>query len=359
MGQFNNEGIRRLLAWIILDENARKSYESIALYFTIEAKKFEVQTSWRFHFNLPLLENIALKTVGYFDSENKEYTVFEITDLHIIKTSLPEQIHYESPKFKSGKTSGSNGGSSGSGLDNDDPPVDDDVEADSNSKSFQVKIPQTSLSFANPSETKKVVKKKTRSGSGGQHDSTEYEDAGVGTDEPTTNGNGPKGEFNGLDDDSDVIALYMQRFDAFKVLIKQLSSKHGVTYEEKLHYLRKVGRSRLHITLDGNRRCLLEIRLSINNQRYVIMEIDTTDNLKPLSTLIVQIHDVVLWNSNLNSIRDTIVKNSLRWPSIETLENFGTPYTLNHPKHLFELTESNDEFKGWLQRLEKVLSLND
>ena len=54
MGQFNNEGIRRLLAWIILDENARKSYESIALYFTIEAKKFEVQTSWRFHFNLPL-----------------------------------------------------------------------------------------------------------------------------------------------------------------------------------------------------------------------------------------------------------------------------------------------------------------
>jgi hypothetical protein len=41
-------------------------------------------------------------------------------------------------------------------LDNDDPPVDDDVEADSNSKSVQVKIPQTSLSFANPSETKKL-----------------------------------------------------------------------------------------------------------------------------------------------------------------------------------------------------------
>ena len=81
MGQFNNEGIRRLLAWIILDENARKSYESIALYFTIEAKKFEVQTSWRFHFNLPLLENIALKTVGYFDSENKEYTVYKGSSL--------------------------------------------------------------------------------------------------------------------------------------------------------------------------------------------------------------------------------------------------------------------------------------
>ena len=85
MGQFNNEGIRRLLAWIILDENARKSYESIAIYFTIEAKKFEVQTSWRFHFNLPLLENIALKTVGYFDSER-------LCCINIQKLSSPQSI---------------------------------------------------------------------------------------------------------------------------------------------------------------------------------------------------------------------------------------------------------------------------
>nr|WP_301538313.1 hypothetical protein [Providencia rettgeri] len=31
----------------------------------------------------------------------------------------------------------------------------------------------------------------------------------LGTGEPTVNGNGPQGEFNGLEDDSDVIALYM------------------------------------------------------------------------------------------------------------------------------------------------------
>ncbi|MDC5517593.1 Tn7-like element transposition protein TnsE [Acinetobacter baumannii] len=357
IGQFNNEGIRRLIAWIILDENARQSYNSIARYFTLEAKKFEVKTSWRFHFDLPLLEDIALKTIGYFDAENKEYTVFEITDLHNIKTSLPRQICYESPKFKSGKTSGSNGGSSGLGQDNDEPSVDDDVEADSNSKTTQVKIPQTSLNFADPSETKKVVRKKTRRGSSGQHDATEYEELGVGTDESTVNGNGPKGEFNGLDDDSEVISLYMQRFDAFKVLIEQLASKHDLTYQEKLYYLPKVGRSRLHNTLDGNRRCLLDIQISIHNQRYAILEIDTTDNLRPLSTLILQIHDVAIWNSNFNEIIRKIVKNSLRWPSMETLENFGTPYTLNHPKNLVELTELDNEFNGWLQRLERILNI--
>lgn len=326
IGQFNNEGIRRLLAWIILDENARQTYNSIARYFTLEAKKFEVKTSWRFHFDLPLLEDIALKTIGYFDAENQEYTVFEITDLHNIKTSLPRQICYESPKFKSGKTSGSNGGSSGSGQDNDDPSVDD--EADSNSKTTQVKIPQTSLSFADPSETKKVVKKKTRRGSSGELDATEYEELGVGTDESTVNGNGPKGEFNGLEDDSDVIALYTQRFDAFKLLVKQLALKHHLKYEEKLHYLQKVGRSRLHQTLDKNRRSLLEVKLFIDNKWYVVLEIDMSDNLKPLSTLIVQVNDMNQWNNNFGEFSKIIVKNSLRWPSIETLQGVGVPYTL-------------------------------
>ena len=170
--------------------------------------------------------------------------------------------------------------------------------------------------------------------------------------------NGPQGEFNGLEDDSDVIALYMQRFDAFKLLIKQLAIKHHIRCEEKLHYLQKVGRSRLHRTLDGNTRCLLEVKFFINNQWYAILEIDTSDNVKPLSTLIVQIHNLNKWNNNFEEFSKKIVKNSLRWPSIESLQDFGVPYTLNHPKHLVELTESDDEFNGWLQRLERMLNLN-
>ncbi|WP_284085412.1 hypothetical protein [Acinetobacter nosocomialis] len=61
LGQFNNEGIRRLLSWILLDENARQSYESIAHYFKLEAKQFEEKTSWKFHFTPPQLINISLK----------------------------------------------------------------------------------------------------------------------------------------------------------------------------------------------------------------------------------------------------------------------------------------------------------
>lgn len=358
LGQFNNEGIRRLLSWILLDENARQSYESIAHYFKLEAKQFEDKTSWQFHFTPPQLINISLKMLGRFDSSTNEYLVFEITDLHNIKTSLPPNVLYESPEFKSGKSTGSGEGSSGSNQGGNEPSVDDDVEGDSNSKLIEVEIPQTSLSFSNPSETRKVVKKKTKSGSCGYDDVTEYEEVGVGTGEPTVNGNGPQGEFNGLEDDSDVIALYMQRFDAFKLLIKQLAIKHHIRCEEKLHYLQKVGRSRLHRTLDGNTRCLLEVKFFINNQWYAILEIDTSDNVKPLSTLIVQIHNLNKWNNNFEEFSKKIVKNSLRWPSIESLQDFGVPYTLNHPKHLVELTESDDEFNGWLQRLERMLNLN-
>jgi len=357
LGQFNNEGIRRLLSWILLDKNARQSYESIAHYFKLEAKQFEEKTFWQFHFTPPQLINISLKMLGRFDPVTNEYLVFEITDLHNIKTSLPPKILYESPEFKSGKSTSSEGGSSSSNQGGDDPSVDDNVEGDSNSKLVEIKIPPTSLSFSNPSETRKVVKKKTKGGSGGQGDATEYEEVGVGTDEPTINGDGPQGEFNGLEDDSDVITLYMQRFDAFKLLVKQLALKHHLEYEEKLYYLQKVGRSRLHRTLDGNSRCLLEVRFFIYNQWHAILEIDTSDNAKPLSTLVVKIHDLNKWNYNFKDIAKKIVKNSLRWPSIESLQDFGIPYTLNHPKHLVELTESNDEFNGWLQRMEKILNL--
>lgn len=202
--------------------------------------------------------------------------VFEITDLHNIKTSLPSNVFYESPECKSGESTGSGGGSSRSNQGREDSSVDDDIEGDSNSKLVEIEIPQTFLSFSNPSETRKVLKKKMKGGSSGHDDVTEYEDVGIKTGEPTVNGNGPQGEFNGLVDDSDVITLYMQRFDAFKLLVKQFALK----YEKKLHYLQKVGRSDLHRTLDGNNQCLLELRFFIENHWYAILEIATSDSTK-------------------------------------------------------------------------------
>ena len=52
------------------------------------------------------------------------------------------------------------------------------------------------------------------------------------------------------------------------------------------------------------------------------------------------------------------MKNSLRWPSVESLKDLGVSYTLNHPKHLVELIESDDEFNEWLQRMEKILIID-
>ena len=170
---------------MLLDENARKSYESIAHYFKLETKQFEEKASWQFHFNPPQLINTSLKMLGRLDSKTNEYLVFEITDLHNIKTSLPPKVLYESPEFKSGKETSSGGGSTGSNQGGNNSSVDDDIEGDSNSKLVQIDIPKTSLIFSNPSETKKVVKKKMKGGSIGHDDVSEYEEVGIGTDEPT------------------------------------------------------------------------------------------------------------------------------------------------------------------------------
>ena len=111
-------------------------------------------------------------------------------------------------------------------------------------------------------------------------------------------------------------------------------------------------------TVDGNKRGLLEIQLSYKNQNFVVLEVDTSDDLRPLSTLIIQIESPQEWSNNFDNVPKQIVKNSLRWP-IVSLQKLGTVNTLNHPKHLVELTETDDEFKGWLQRLEKQLNISD
>lgn len=360
VSQFNDEGIRRLLSWILIDPSVRRSYESISSNFIKQARQFEAYKQWRFNFEPPLLENISLETMGWFDAKTKVYTLDEILTIQGLKGALPRKVWFENPKFKTGKSHESQGASAGGGKQGaDGSSVDDDIEADATARIVSVDIPKTTISFESAVETRKVVKKKSKGSVGGSDDEIEYEELGVGTDEATIYGTGAQGEFNGLEDESDVLELYMQRFDAFKLLVQHLAEKHNLRLEQKLHYLEQVGRSRLHRTLDGNRRCLLETQITCDRRSFVILEIDTSDNLKAVSTLVLGVEDFADWSGSVPNILKQVVKNSLRWPTEESLAGFGSVDYLNHPKHLVELTESDDEFKGWLGRLEKHLNLGN
>ena len=140
-----------------------------------------------------------------------------------------------------------------------------------------------------------------------------------------------------------------------EVMVEQFASQHRIQPIIHVHKLPAVNRSKLNRTHDGNPRCIIEVRLSFQGKKFVILEIDTSDNLKPLSTLIVKISDTDAWNTHFPTFRKQIVKRSLRWPTAKSLQNIGIRKTFNHPRNLVEMAESDEEFKNWGRRLEDAL----
>lgn len=355
---FENEGQRRLLAWILLDENARHSYESIAKHFIDDVTDDEDKEVWVFQFDPPKLENISLETTGWMNKKTGNYYVYEVVGISNIPSSLPKKVQFFSDKFKVGSRGGGTSGGTKPIGSSDSNTIDDQQEADIDTKSKAIDIPTTSFSFANPVETRKVVKERVPGAQGNEAEKyDELVELGLSTDEATVDGTACQADFSGLDDDSDVLELYMQRFEAFKLLIKRLSEYPDIQCTEKLHFLPAVGRSRLHRTIDGNKRSVLEVRVKTDSSQFVILEIDTSDNSKPVSTLLIEVEDIDSWNAEIDEVLRIIVKRSLRWPNISYLERYGNVRTLNHPQGILELTEDGDEFINWQRRLSQALSV--
>jgi hypothetical protein len=355
---FENEGQRRLLAWVLIDKNARCSYESIAKNFTEEVQETEDKKSWSFGFSPPLIDNISLDTRGWLNKKTGNYYVHEIIGINNISSSLPKKVQFFSERFKASMRGGGTGKVAKPNGPASSDTIDDQQEADLDTKTKIIEVPTISFSFATPIETRKVVKKRV---SGAQGSETEgYEDLvelDLSADEATIDGTACQADFSGLDDDSDVLELYMQRFEAFKLLIKRLSEQPNIDCHEELRFLPAIGRSRLHRTIDGNKRSLLEVKVKTDKSQFVVLEIDTTDNSKPISTLIIKINNLDYWDDHMDELLILVVKRSLRWPKTSYLKKFGTVQTLNHPQDMLELTESSDDFMRWQKRLDKALSL--
>lgn len=357
---FENEGQRRLLAWILIDKNARSSYESIAKNFIEEVQETKDKKTWRFIFSPPRLDNISLETRGWLDKDTGNYYVHEVLGISNISSSLPKTVRFYSEKFKTGiKGSTKSSGAKSVSL-ADSNTIDDQQDADIDTKLKTLDVPTTSFSFANAIETRKVVKKRVPSSKG--LESEEYEDLvelDISADEATIDGTACQADFSGLDDESEVLELYMQRFEAFKLLIKKLSEQHDIECHEELHFLPAIGRSKLHRTIDGNRRSLLEVRIKTDTFQFVVLEIDTTDNSKPVSTLIIKIYDLDYWDDHIDELLSLVVKSSLHWPKAGYLDKFGSVQTLKHPQGMLELTENSDDFIRWKKRLDKFLGLDE
>lgn len=358
--QYDNIGMRRLLAWILLDTEARASFESISKNFLSEKVQTKFREFWNFNFIPPSLKGAELTLKVYFSPKTNKYYVNEILAISNLPSEINHTVIFCSPNFtvKNTQVSSERSSRGSKHTRNEDPIIDDKKEANSDKQITIIDSPKITLSLSSPFETKKAaIKHSGKKGKFNNDDVTILPEPNVGTGESTIFGEIGRGEFENCQDESDDLELFMKRFEAFKAMIEQFTLQHNILSKIKftISKLPAVNRSKLHKTDDGNFRSIAEVQLEFQDKKFSIVEIDTSDNHKPLSTLIVKVESFEAWDQNFPSFKEQIIRRSLRWPTAELLKNIGIPKGVNHPKNKFEITTSDKEFKDWVKRFTEVL----
>ncbi len=90
----------------------------------------------------------------------------------------------------------------------------------------------------------------------------------------------------------------------------------------------------------------------------MILEVDTSDNKKPLSTRVLSLKDLNQWNQAVRAkVLELVVTQCLRWPKGISKKICFKNSTLNHPRmNSKNQAISEQELKGWMKRLESLLT---
>ena len=89
---------------------------------------------------------------------------------------------------------------------------------------------------------------------------------------------------------------------------------------------------------------------------FLIVEVDVSDGISPLSTLVVHSVDFDDWDDMYASIQKGLVANSLSWPT-DLLKSYKRSKKLNYSlvKHPSDLKNDQDSARRWAIAIERKL----
>lgn len=359
ISHFNDSGIRRILSWILLDPDIRQSFESISQFCTQYGYDFDQYRIWSFSFNPPQLNGVIFDTYGYYKAETSALFVNEISGFKNISSLISKEVEFYSDKFIEYKSGGKGENSSGTQNDAKESTIKDDEEGNSDDVQIIDVVP-THFDFLEAIETRKSSKKSRHRTQGTKDQELPSTNAPseVNTNEPISEGTIPSAEFNGVEDETEDLHLYLDRFSAFQQMIDLFCESNLVkNFNFQLHKLPNIQGHSKHIKTDGNPRCVAEVSFIINNQNIVILEVDTSDNKKPLSTRVLSIKDMNQWNqTDRAKVLELVITQCLRWPKGIFKNICYKNSTLNHPRMNAKKQEIPDlELIGWVNRMFKIL----
>lgn len=74
-------------------------------------------------------------------------------------------------------------------------------------------------------------------------------------------------------------------------MLYKLEEKYGIQYSLTLKFLPEVKGFTKHLKADNNPRCIAEIHFLHQRQHFILLEVDTSDNVIRLSTQLLTIKD--------------------------------------------------------------------
>lgn len=341
---FNDSATRSMLSWLLIDRNAKRSFESIFRYFNVE-KERDVSAAykrWLFHFDPPQMSGWSFSYEGRLDASGRYFLVEKITDIEI-NAQMPSWVYFHNPSFThpdegQQPTISSSGKGSEPYERPDDHIIDDDREASDANHSFLLGENTCSLRFNNRFSTSKATTpKRGHRPDSGKEASKKAGDT-VSTNEPGSNGEIPSADMGGgMQDCTDLSKEYASRFAAFNVMVQMLEEKYACTIiDSYTHELDQIGRSKCHLIDSGAKRTIRCVVVERNGHVNYLLEIDVTGLNKWISTKCVRQIDTCNWKEQFSRIKKGVVTKYLGWPTQEMDAMFGFKkhIGISHPKSI-------------------------
>lgn len=311
--------LRRVLGWILLDADARRSFESIAVHQLQNGHDANGYRVWRFQFDPPLLEGVRLTCRGHFDQKEKAFFVYEVHGITNLTCHCPAQVDFLDPKYVTAQA-GTGPVAPSASAPESEIEIDDEQVPDADRAEVRLDPKAVSLMFANPFQTTRIGKGKGARGHKGEGEKAKSPELGglvvVSTDEASVQGVIPSADYAGLDDESDDAHLYAERFTLFDTMVRHLVSMPGCRHLHRMMYkLPAVKGHSKHLLADGNPRCIVCHVARKDSTAFVLLEVDTSDSAKALSTLLLTQHEPFATWEHLSEVQTQLIKGSLAWPT--------------------------------------------
>ncbi|MFV0480408.1 MAG: Tn7-like element transposition protein TnsE [Campylobacteraceae bacterium] len=352
---------RNILAWILLNQDIKKSYESISSYLIKNNTKSNNYIKWDFQFDQPSLENVKIYASGLTHGDTKTFYIHEIIKIENLPNHINKQVIFYNEDFNK-KIESSNQKVPTSFTNQDfEPIIDDDLEASNSQSTRIIPAPKISFGLSNTMSTK-LLGEKIKKGSkkpdkedveSNNYDSTED----VSTDEADIFGDVRKGDFlGGNSTNEEDPEILKDTFYVFVEMLEKFKQNHGINYNLEFKKLHRVSKAKKHLKTDGTYRHVVIATITFNDRNFYMFEVDTSDLNFSLSTRIIEFKNFStdFLNAIINKILRLTVKNSIKWP-IKYIDSKALKNSqFNHPKNISRL--KNKKMVDWTDRLIGVLN---